>query len=584
MIKLTTLLCAGFVFWLSSAAAHADLVTPVSATATTSFAIPPSAMIDGSGLSGMGNEPPPVPTQTHDTVEDNMWIAALSSAAQDQSLEFTLDFNYDLSSAIIWNYNGVDGFGTDNSGRGIDEFDMLVSPDLTSPFVSVGTFSLAKADPLFTPELAAETFALTGATNVRRVKFDIISAHDGVDALVGLSEVRFDGTVLPPGPDRIFVTEGVADWFDGINWDPAVSPNATDETATFGSAITVPTTVVTNQSATVKAITFTNTNTYNIAGTGDVRLEADSGNSAITVSGGMDAGSHQFQAIVNLASDTDVAVGSGAELALNNALNLNGRTLNKTGDGTMLVNNQLNTGGGMITGGAGIIGGSGTVGGDLNIGAATVAPGTSTGILTVNGNYSQAAAGTLSIEIEGTLPGEEHDQLAVAQTASLAGTLELLPQPGYEDPVTRGQVDEFEVIVADTIDGTFDAINYDGTALSTGSNYIGDNQNGDEGLFRIVKYGDADVTVTNYLAQFGDANGDRLVDGQDFVIWNDNKFTSGNDWTTGDFNGDGIVDGQDFVAWNDNKFTSVDVMGVPEPQGLVVWSWLACLCLLARRR
>ncbi len=38
-----------------------------------------------------------------------------------------------------------------------------------------------------------------------------------------------------------------------------------------------------------------------------------------------------------------------------------------------------------------------------------------------------------------------------------------------------------------------------------------------------------DVTFINYLALPGDANGDMTVDGQDFVIWNANKFTSGND-------------------------------------------------------
>jgi hypothetical protein len=54
----------------------------------------------------------------------------------------------------------------------------------------------------------------------------------------------------------------------------------------------------------------------------------------------------------------------------------------------------------------------------------------------------------------------------------------------------------------------------------------------------------------------GDANLDGVVDGLDFIAWNDNKFTSVAAWCDGDFNADGIVDGLDFILWNENKFQS----------------------------
>ena len=64
----------------------------------------------------------------------------------------------------------------------------------------------------------------------------------------------------------------------------------------------------------------------------------------------------------------------------------------------------------------------------------------------------------------------------------------------------------------------------------------------------------------------GDATLDGVVDGQDFIEWNDNKFTSIAAWCAGDFSADGTVDGQDFILWNDNKFMSADgVAAVPEP-------------------
>ena len=52
----------------------------------------------------------------------------------------------------------------------------------------------------------------------------------------------------------------------------------------------------------------------------------------------------------------------------------------------------------------------------------------------------------------------------------------------------------------------------------------------------------------------GDANLDGLVDGQDFVTWNLNKFTTSAAWSQGDFDVNGLIDGNDFIVWNINKF------------------------------
>lgn len=61
----------------------------------------------------------------------------------------------------------------------------------------------------------------------------------------------------------------------------------------------------------------------------------------------------------------------------------------------------------------------------------------------------------------------------------------------------------------------------------------------------------------------GDANADGIVDGSDFLIWNQNKFTQVSTGSFGgDFNNNGSVDGSDFIIWNQHKFTS----NVPEPQ------------------
>ncbi len=83
----------------------------------------------------------------------------------------------------------------------------------------------------------------------------------------------------------------------------------------------------------------------------------------------------------------------------------------------------------------------------------------------------------------------------------------------------------------------------------------------------------------------GDANLDGAVDGQDFLVWNNNKFTSVAAWCSGDLNADGEVDGQDFLIWNDNKFTSSnDVLSVPEPVFSIGWALLVAMGLGSRRR
>ena len=78
----------------------------------------------------------------------------------------------------------------------------------------------------------------------------------------------------------------------------------------------------------------------------------------------------------------------------------------------------------------------------------------------------------------------------------------------------------------------------------------------------------------------GDATLDGVVDGQDFILWNDNKFLTTAAWCRGDFSADGSTDGQDFILWNDNKFTSSDTAVVPEPSTLALW-WMLGMAFTA---
>ena len=87
---------------------------------------------------------------------------------------------------------------------------------------------------------------------------------------------------------------------------------------------------------------------------------------------------------------------------------------------------------------------------------------------------------------------------------------------------------------------------------------------------------------SNYL--LGDANLDGLVDGQDFVRWNTNKFQQLASWSAGDFTADGIVDASDLSVLLANIFQAGAAPSpIPEPRCLIVY-FLALLLLRCRSR
>jgi len=87
-------------------------------------------------------------------------------------------------------------------------------------------------------------------------------------------------------------------------------------------------------------------------------------------------------------------------------------------EGKLVVNGSISTSTTIVSSGA-TLGGSGTVGAlTINAGG-FVTPGNSPGILTVNGNYSQA--GQYTAEIAGTTAGSGYDQISVIGTVDISG-------------------------------------------------------------------------------------------------------------------------------------------------------------------
>jgi flagellar hook assembly protein FlgD len=85
----------------------------------------------------------------------------------------------------------------------------------------------------------------------------------------------------------------------------------------------------------------------------------------------------------------------------------------------------------------------------------TVNPGASPGVLTIDGNYPQSAAGTLNIEVGGTTAGSGYDRLIVSNTAGLDGTLNVSILNNFQPTIG----DTFEVMTYNSRSGAFVNVN-----------------------------------------------------------------------------------------------------------------------------
>ena len=189
---------------------------------------------------------------------------------------------------------------------------------------------------------------------------------------MGFDNLSLTSDSSSPMADGSWINTGSGDWNVSTNWDQAVIPNTTNNLpARFGSAITADSVVFTTADVTVNAVQFDNTNRYVIAGARSLHLATTSATPAITV----DQGSHEFQLPVKLLADTTVDVASGETLTFNNALDLMGKTLTKTGAGEVSIRNDLITSGGTVNLLQGSVSGNGTISGDFNNDGGTISPG-----------------------------------------------------------------------------------------------------------------------------------------------------------------------------------------------------------------
>ena len=201
------------------------------------------------------------------------------------------------------------------------------------------------------------------------------------------------------------------------------------------------------------------------------------------------------------------------------------------------------------------------------------------GTLNVNGHGRfigptvLASSATVYLDLGGTTPGVDFDQITAAGSVTLDGKLSLAATGGYDPAYLIAH----EIMSMGARNGVFATIA--GVALSPTK-------------FLAVTYDADSVFVTAALP--GDANLSGSVNLADFNILASNFGSNGATWIGGDFTGDGLVNLSDFNALAGNfglgaapdgavgpADWSALAAAVPEPASL---GWLISMPLLAHRR
>ena len=227
--------------------------------------------------------------------------------------------------------------------------------------------------------------------------------------------------------------------------------------------------VIQVQSGTLSLPTLTNLSgttltggTFRVAGTLKLVTSANVVTNAATISleapgaGVIDGATVPANALRNLASTTAagaLSLTGGATLTTLTAY-ANAGTLS-VGAGSTLTTNGSVTNTGLVEG-SGSLTTSGAGAKLANSGIVRPGIGTGTpGRLTINGGLDQQPAGTLQIDVGGTSPGVDQDQLAVSGPTTLAGTLAISTLPGFA-PVTPTA---HTIVTGAPVSGTFSPVN-----------------------------------------------------------------------------------------------------------------------------
>lgn len=187
-------------------------------------------------------------------------------------------------------------------------------------------------------------------------------------------------------------------------------------------------------------------------------------------------------------------------------------TINVSGGGRAVVGlGVLPAAGTLSVASGGILSGKGTVIGNVVVDGGSgayvgaILPGNSTGILTINGNLTQASSSLLEIEVGGVTPGTQHDKLVVTGNAAIGGQLDVPIVNGYMPQVG----DSMTILTAANVTGEFSGLFAPELQAANPNVAIGLNQTATEVQINFV----APITTTQFTSS------DPVVDWTDSSAW-----------------------------------------------------------------
>ena len=171
------------------------------------------------------------------------------------------------------------------------------------------------------------------------------------------------------------------------------------------------------------------------------------------------------------------------------------------------------------------------------------------GTLTINGNYTQTAAGTLAVDIGGGTPGTQYDQLNVSGAVALGGTINVNRPGNYVPP----SLAVFQIVGFGSVSGDFATRN----GFNAGGGQVFDEQFTSANL----------DLVTNFAQLSFQAEPSNTTAGQTFAAVQVAVLDSGGHVVTGD--------NSDMVTLTLNKGTLLGTLSEPVVNGVATFSDLS---------
>lgn len=336
-----------------------------------------------------------------------------------------------------------------------------------------GTVSIGQGASLLISSMFGESEVIIGDNAAGNIQVD------GVGTFVWTYSINFQMDVGVLGEGTLEVVNGAQ--FSVVNQKDSAVDNHTTVTIGRGTASTG-TVTIDGAGSLLSMTTFYGTPVINVGLAGTAALNV-SNSGQLSAPGpihvtGTGAGTLN---IITGGQVTCESVDVGNSFGGENALSIASGGVLQAANVTAAANGELR--------------GNGTIIGMVQNGG-VVSPGTSPDALSIDGDYTQSAAGELLIELASLT---SHDQLLVTGTATLNGTLTI----NFIDGFTPSAGQSFTILSADDVDGTFGM-----QSLPSVPNLAFD-----------VIYTPQSVVLTVVPALPGDFNADGAVNAADYVVW-----------------------------------------------------------------